>query len=98
MNDEPQRKEADWADRPEVRRRLWIAMWVIAGLTIVAEIILRLVDDHAHAGKFWFFYGTLGFVSCAIMILIAKGMGYLVKRKPYFYGDHEAGEEDTNHV
>ncbi len=37
----------------------------------------------------WFFYPLLGFVGCALMILAAKGLGFVLKKTEDYYGDDE---------
>lgn len=41
----------------------------------------------------WFFYALLGLVGCALMILAAKGLGYVLKRPEGYYVDDS--EEKT---
>jgi len=85
-------KEFDWFDRPASRRLLWRSLWVACALSLLAEL---LAHRHPHFGiDGWFgFYGLLGFVGCAVMILFAKAMGYWVKREEDYYGDHS--EDDV---
>jgi hypothetical protein len=93
-----QKKEFDWFDHPSSRKLLWWVLWIICGLTLVAELFLH---RHAYFSiDGWFgFYTALGFVGCALMILTAKGLGLLLKRKENYYGDTDEENvtpEDNN--
>ena len=84
-------KEFDWFDKPASRKLLWRVLWIICGLTVVAEL---LVHRHSHFEEggldgIFNFYTILGFVGCAIMILAAKGLGFFLKRPENYYGDDE---------
>jgi len=81
------RKDFDWFDRPGSRRLLWWLLWIACGVTVVAEVFVR---RHAYFGvDGWFaFYGLFGLIGCTAMILLAKGLGKLVKRDENYYGDH----------
>ena len=76
----------DFLERPGTIRLLWILLWVICGLTLVPEFFL---DRHPHFERDGMFgyYALLGFVACAALILIAKGLGYILKRKENYYDD-----------
>ncbi len=69
-----------WLRRPSTIRRLWI--FGIMVLIIVALMDLK-VDNHIFIG----FYSLYGFGACVAMVLIAKGLGILLKRKDTYYDD-----------
>ncbi|MFL3658137.1 MAG: hypothetical protein ACJ07L_08805 [Opitutales bacterium] len=81
------KKEFDWFDRPGSRKILWWILWIICGLTVVAE---PLVHRHPHGDLDWgfSFYAILGFFGCTLMILAAKGLGLWLKRGEDYYGDN----------
>ena len=78
------KKEFDYFDKPAVKRRLWILLYVVCALSIVPDIF---VDRHPHFGFDGFigFYAILGFVSCAILILLSKLIGRILKVKEDYY-------------
>ena len=80
------KKEFDWFDKPTSRKLLWWLLWITCGLTVVAELFIH---RHPHFGidGFFNFYSVMGFVGCAAMILVAKGLGVFLKRKDDYYGD-----------
>ena len=81
------KKEFDWFDRPSSRKLLWWILWIICGLTVIAE---PLIHRHPHGDLDWGFslYAVLGFVGCTLMILAAKGLGLWLKRGEDYYGDN----------
>jgi hypothetical protein len=85
-----EKKEFDWFDRPGVRRGLWVALIVTCVLTVLAEFFVKR-KGHFGIDDAFGFYALLGFVSCALMILAAKGLGIWLKRPDDYYGaDDEA--------
>jgi hypothetical protein len=86
-----EKKEFDWFDRPRVRRGLWVALFVTCTLTLVAELFVWPRKGHFGLDGVFGFYAVLGFVSCALMIVVAKGLGMWLKRPEDYYGaDDEA--------
>ena len=81
-------------DEPTVSRKFWIALW----LTCVVSVLLELrVHRHEHfessdsvfasATNVFGFYVALGFLACCSAILLAKGLGLLLKKKEDYYDD-----------
>ena len=97
---ENEKKEFDWFDKPSSKRLLWIALWVTCGLTLVAEPIYLLIEHKKHHAEGLFhyikwpcFYAVLGFVSCALMIIVAKVLGVGLKKSPDYYEKEEKPDE-----
>jgi hypothetical protein len=80
------KKEFDYFDRPEVIRKLWILLYVTCGLTVVAELFAH---RHPHFGfdGFFGFNAVLGFVSCAVLILLSKLVALFLKAPEDYYDD-----------
>ena len=78
------KKEFDYFDRPDVRRKLWILLLVVCALTVVPDFFLH---KHPHFGfdGFTGFYALFGFVSCAVLILLSKLIGRILKVKEDYY-------------
>ncbi len=74
----------DFLERPETIKKLWVLLYVSCGLTIIPEFF---VERHPHFGfdGFFGFYAILGFVSCVVLILIAKIGGFFLKKDPDYY-------------
>jgi len=73
-----------WLYLPATRRKLWIAGISILVLAVIAEFFIHL---HAYFSivKFVGFYAVYGFMSCVILIVIARLLGLLLKRKEDYY-------------
>jgi len=78
------KKEFDYFDRPEAKRKLWILLWVVCGLTIIPDLFTH---RHPHFGFDGFigFYALFGFITCAALILLAKLIGRVLKVREDYY-------------
>ena len=77
-------KELDWLVRPTTIRLLWWIFSAILALTVVAQFFIK-VKGH-FAVETWLGFGAVfGFLCCVLMVVIAKGMGYLLKRDQDYY-------------
>lgn len=79
-----QKKEFDWFDRPESKRKLWIMLYVVCAALVVPDVFTH---RHAYFGfaHHFAFYALLGFVSCAALILFSKLVGLALKAKEDYY-------------
>lgn len=73
-----------WLTRPETIRRLWlVSIAVLAGL-----VLCDLLIDHHPAfgidGTFGF-AAWYGFLSCVVLVGLAKAIGVLLKRPDSYY-------------
>jgi membrane protease YdiL (CAAX protease family) len=77
-------KQDHWLDNPKNVQKLWRGFLLTLVLTVVAG---ALVDLHPHFPiEGWFgFYAGYGFVTCLLMIIVAKGLGLLLKRPDNYY-------------
>jgi hypothetical protein len=75
-----------WLTRPRTIRRVWQAFVAVLALTVVAELA---IEAHPHfAVERLFGFGALyGFLACAALILLAKGIGLVLKRPDTYYDD-----------
>lgn len=75
-----------WLVRPGTIRRLWKVFIVILLITVFAQYFVHVhgyfVVDEAPA-----FYAFFGFFSCLAMVVAAKLLGLLLKRKETFYDE-----------
>jgi len=67
-------------------RRLWQVFIAVLVLTVLAQLA---VEAHPHFAveRLFGFNALYGFLACAVLILVAKGLGLLLKRKDDYYGD-----------
>lgn len=77
-----------WLDRPRNVRLLWRLFIAVLALTVAAE---WLIDLHPHFAidALFGFHAWYGLAACAAMIVVAKLLGYALKRPDTYY---EAGE------
>jgi len=75
-----------WLYRPENHRKLWWGFVLVLAATVLAQLAIHV---HGHFGfDEWFGFNALfGFISCALMVVFAKVLGYLLKRSDNYYDD-----------
>jgi hypothetical protein len=75
-----------WLTRPETIRRLWQVFIAILAATVIAEMFVAH-EPHFAVERLFGFYALYGFVACAALILIAKGIGIFLKRPDTYYDE-----------
>jgi hypothetical protein len=75
-----------WLTRPRTVRRLWQAFIAILALTVLAELAIE-AHPHFAVERLFGFNALYGFLACAALILVAKGIGLVVKRRDTYYDD-----------
>jgi hypothetical protein len=76
----------NWLTRPKTIRGLWVVFIFILILTVIGQIPIKIKSYFGIDG--WFgFAAVFGFVSCVAMVLIAKGLGFFLKRDERYYDD-----------
>ena len=78
-----------WLDEPRNVKRLWRGFLALLALTAAAELAVALHPHFAIEALFGF-NALYGFGACAVMIIAAKGIGLLLKRRDSYY---EADDE-----
>jgi hypothetical protein len=65
---------------------LWRLFIAVLALTVAAEL---LIETHPHFAveRLFAFNALYGFLACAALILVAKGIGRFVKRPDTYYDD-----------
>lgn len=85
------KKNADdhWLVRPSTIKLLWRAFAAVLTLTVLAQTVIGVKGYFGIDG--WFAFGAVfGFLSCLAMVLVAKGLGFVLKRDEDYY---DAGED-----
>ena len=79
-----QKKEFDWFDKPENKRKLWIWLYAFCGVLVAIDLFTH---RHAYFGfaHYFAFYALLGFVACAVLILFSKFVALFLKAKEDYY-------------
>ena len=84
MNKE--KKYTDFFERPGTIKILWVLLYAVCALTLVPDFFVHRHPHFAYDNYFGFF-ALLGFVACALLILIAKGIGFFLKKNEDYYDD-----------
>jgi len=73
-----------WLDEPRNVRLVWRLFIAVLVLTLAAELVVHL---HPHFGidSLFGFHAWFGFLACVAMIVVAKGIGLLLKRPETYY-------------
>lgn len=80
------KKEFDWFDRPETRRKLWVLLYLSCALTVVPDLWGQESEVFGFEG-FFGFHALLGFASCAVLIFLSKIIGLFLKVKETYYDE-----------
>lgn len=74
-----------WLDEPQNVKKVWRIFLAILALTVIAEIGVHL-HPHFEVEGIFGFHAAYGFITCALMIIVAKGLGLILKRQDTYYG------------
>ena len=77
-----------WMDKPDVVKRLYTILYVLAGLLIVAELVLGKENAHPHPWEgLPLFYAIYGFAAFWFLVLCALPMRkFLIRAEDYYQG------------
>lgn len=78
-----------WLDKPRNVKRLWRGFLVVLALTVLAELVVHLHPVFSIESLFAF-NAWFGFLACALMILVARALGLLLKRRDDYYAEPDA--------
>ncbi len=81
-------KELHWLVRPATIRWLWRIFGVVLGLTVAAGLFMEPHGYFGLDGTFGF-QAWYGFLTCVAMVVVAKLLGFLVKRPENYYRDRD---------
>jgi len=73
-----------WLYTKEGIRTIWRAAFSVLIITVVAELFIKL-HPHFSIEEVFAFHAWYGFFSCVAMVLFAKVLGFLVKRRDDYY-------------
>ena len=85
-------KQTDyWLARPSTIKLLWRIFIVVLVVLVLAQALIYVKGYFGVDG--WFGFGAVfGFLSCLAMVLVAKGLGYALKRPEDYY---DRGSDDV---
>ena len=92
MNDKRPTGDDHWLTRPASIRRLWIGFSIVLALTVVAQFWVKMKASFDIDGSFGF-GAWFGFVACVAMVLVAKVLGWVLKRPEEYYGCDEPRQQ-----
>jgi hypothetical protein len=75
-----------WLARPRTLRRLWQIFIAVLALTVLAQLAIE-AQPHFAVESMFGFNALYGFLACAALILIARGLGFVLKRRDTYYDD-----------
>lgn len=90
MTDQKQHDD-HWLIRPKTIRYLWIGFSVVLALTVLAQLFIS-IKGYVGVDKWFGFGAAFGFLACVAMVLFAKVLGIVLKRREDYYqqGDKNA--------
>ena len=74
-----------WLDEPRNVRLLWRGFLAVLAATVLVELAVTL-HPHFSVESLFGFHAAYGFLACLAMIVVAKGLGVLLKRRDDYYG------------
>ena len=79
-----------WLDQPRNVKLLWRAFLGVLAATVLAEFLVHL-HPHFEVESLFGFHAWYGFLACALMIIVAKVLAFLLKRRDTYYdrSDHD---------
>ena len=82
-----------WVDRPGNPTKLFRALIVVCVLAVLADFTYKPYG-HFEMEKIPGFYAAYGFVMFTGLILLAKGLRVLIKRREDYYGEKAIDQEE----
>lgn len=80
-----------WLVRPTTITLLWRVFAVVLTLLVLAQAVIKVKGYFVVDG--WFGFGAaFGFLSCLVMVVVAKLLGFVLKRPEDYYVD---GDDDV---
>jgi len=75
-----------WLVRASTIRWIWIVSIGILALTVLAQLLIPVKGYFGIDG--WLGFGAIyGFLACLAMVLLAKALGFVLKRQENYYKD-----------
>lgn len=73
-----------WLDEPRNVKRLWRGFLALLAVVVAAELLITL-HPHFAIDALPAFHAVYGFLACAVMIVVARLLGLLLKRPDTYY-------------
>ena len=75
-----------WLARPSTIRLLWWVFAAVLALSVAAEGVFK-VKGYFSLDEWFGFGAAYGFLACLAMVLVAKALGWVLKRKADYYAE-----------
>ena len=76
-----------WLVRPATIRWIWRISIAVLALTVLLQFVIK-IKGYFGVDAWLGFGAAFGFLSCLAMVLVAKGLGVVLKRdEDYYKGD-----------
>jgi hypothetical protein len=73
-----------WLVRPRTIRMLWVVFCILLALTLLAQAFVVIKSTSGFDG--WpGFAAVFGFLACLALVLVARVLGLVMKRRYYYY-------------
>jgi len=84
MSEKPSTDDDHWLTRPASVRRLWIAFALVLAAVVLLQLTVKVKATFGLDGSFGF-GAWFGFAACVAMVLVARVLGWLLKRPEGYY-------------
>lgn len=74
-----------WFDHPQNIKRLKIGFYIVLVLLVLPDFFMHKHSLFSPVEAWPGFYAVFGFVSCVVIILVSKLLGFVLKRKEDYY-------------
>ena len=92
----PTDKETDWIYRESTKKLLMRLLLTGCVISVLLELFVLGRKEKFGVDGWFGFYALLGFVSCTLMIFVAKALGLWLKVPTNFYEEEKTGESTKN--
>ena len=77
-----------WLSRPSTIRLLWWVFAVVLAASVLAQLLFKVKGYFGIDG--WLGFGAgFGFLACVAMVLVAKVLGWFLKRDEDYYAESD---------
>jgi sterol desaturase/sphingolipid hydroxylase (fatty acid hydroxylase superfamily) len=83
-------RDDSWLSRPSTIRLLWWIFAAVLAASVAVQLLFKVKGYFGIDG--WLGFGAVfGFLSCVAMVLVAKVLGWFLKRDEHYY--REPGDD-----
>ena len=75
-----------WLARPSTIRLLWWVFGAVLALSVATELVFK-VKGYFGLDEWLGFGAVYGFLACLAMVLVAKALGWVLKRQADYYAE-----------